>query len=164
VIPLSVHVPQNPATETSVASLSGKTRYLYRDSKISLFRDNIWMFATKPAGYLAARSMALKDAKKVGLFSHIGKGLIYRSLVGAKVARILIEEECGHLHANFAHIPTDIAMYASRMSGIPFSFISHANDLFERGWLLKEKADRALFSVTISNRRFFLCLVWDDGL
>jgi len=156
VIPLSVHVPGHVAMEKSVAGLAGKTRYLYRESKMTLFGENLWMLAKRPAGYLATCLMALKDAKNVGMFSHIGKGLIYRFLVGAKVAKILMEEGCDHLHANFAHIPTDIAMYASCMSDIPFSFVSHANDLFERGWLLREKVDRSLFSVTISdyNRQF----------
>jgi colanic acid/amylovoran biosynthesis glycosyltransferase len=65
---------------------------------------------------------------------------------------------CRHLHVHFAHVPTDIAMYAARFAGITFSFTSHANDLFERGWLLKEKVARSAQAMTISeyNRRFLV--------
>jgi hypothetical protein len=35
-----------------------------------------------------------------------------------------------HLHAHFCHGSTTIAMFASRLSGIPFSFTAHAKDLY----------------------------------
>jgi glycosyltransferase involved in cell wall biosynthesis len=57
---------------------------------------------------------------------------------------------------HFAHVPTQIAMYASAMSGVPFTIMAHANDIFERGLLLQQKAERAVKLVTISefNRAF----------
>jgi glycosyltransferase involved in cell wall biosynthesis len=47
-------------------------------------------------------------------------------------------------------------MYAAGMSAVPFSFTAHANDLFERGWLLDKKVQRSRFTVTISdyNKQF----------
>jgi len=87
---------------------------------------------------------------RVGLFSRTAFGLGYRFLFSASLAVKLIKEECDHLHVHFAHIPTDIAMYASSLSSIPFSVTAHANDIFERGWLLKEKVDRSSFFATIS--------------
>ena len=49
-------------------------------------------------------------------------------------------------------------MYAAGLSAIPFSFTAHANDIFERGWLLEQKVRRAKFAVTISehNRQFLI--------
>ena len=41
-------------------------------------------------------------------------------------------------------------MYASAFSGVPFTIMAHANDIFERGLLLRQKAQRALKLVTIS--------------
>ena len=35
-----------------------------------------------------------------------------------------------HLHAHFAHSPTSVAMFASRLSGLPFSFTAHAKDIY----------------------------------
>ena len=71
--------------------------------------------------------------------SHVGRGLLYRFFVASQVVDILKKEGCWHLHTHFAHVPTDIAVYASGISDVPFSFTSHANDLFERGWFLREK-------------------------
>jgi glycosyltransferase involved in cell wall biosynthesis len=47
-------------------------------------------------------------------------------------------------------------MYATKMIGASYSVTAHANDLFERGWLLKEKVERSSFFGTISefNKRF----------
>lgn len=48
-----------------------------------------------------------------------------------------------HLHAQMAHVPTTIAMYAARHLGIGFSFTGHAADLFRDRGLLAEKLRRA---------------------
>lgn len=71
-------------------------------------------------------------------------------MFSASLAVQLMQKKCDHLHVHFAHIPTDIAMYASVLSDIPFSVTAHANDIFERGWLLIEKVNRAKFFATIS--------------
>jgi glycosyltransferase involved in cell wall biosynthesis len=58
---------------------------------------------------------------------------------------------------HFADVPAQIAMYASAMSGVPFTIMAHANDIFERGLLLRQKADRAVKMATISEfNRVFL--------
>lgn len=57
-----------------------------------------------------------------------------------------------HFHAHFCHGSTTIAMFASRMSGIPFSFTAHAKDIYLKelnpGRLLPKKMRRAEFLVT----------------
>jgi glycosyltransferase involved in cell wall biosynthesis len=57
-----------------------------------------------------------------------------------------------HLHAHFCHGATTVAMFASRLSGIPFSFTAHAKDIYLRelnpGDLLQIKMRRARFAVT----------------
>lgn len=57
-----------------------------------------------------------------------------------------------HFHAHFCHGSTTIAMFASRMSGIPFSFTAHAKDIYLKslnpGRLLQKKMRRAEFLVT----------------
>jgi glycosyltransferase involved in cell wall biosynthesis len=107
---------------------------------------------------LRVLASAVGDAGRVGLLNRVGLGLLYRFMVAARAARILLDENCTHLHVHFAHIPTDIAMYAAGLSAIPFSFTAHANDIFERGWLLEQKVRRAKFAVTISehNRQFLI--------
>jgi len=57
-----------------------------------------------------------------------------------------------HLHAHFCHASTVVAMLASRLSGLPFSFTAHAKDIYREdmnpGDLLPLKLRRARFAVT----------------
>jgi len=69
------------------------------------------------------------------------------------IANAAIESgQIQHLHAHFCHGSTTIAMFASRMSGIPFSFTAHAKDIYLQelnpGNLLRKKMRRAEFLVT----------------
>ena len=158
VVPLSVHLPHSPAEGDALGDLGSRTEYLYRTPKSKVLRDNLYLLARRPVRYLRVLASAVGDAGRVGLFNRVGLGLLYRFFVAARAARILLDENCTHLHVHFAHIPTDIAMYAAGISAIPFSFTAHANDLFERGWLLEQKVQRAEFAVTISehNRQFLI--------
>ena len=158
IVPLSVHVPLSAAKAEGVEDLRDRTRYLYRTPKGKMLMAHLAVMIRRPVNYFSALWMVLLDAMGMGFTNRIGLGLIYRFFVAGQVARILLEEKCRHLHVHFAHIPTDIAMYASKISGIPFSFTSHANDLFERGWMLGKKVQRSQFAVTISehNRRFLI--------
>jgi colanic acid/amylovoran biosynthesis glycosyltransferase len=158
IVPISVHVPRSVAQEGKVRGIAARTRYLYREPGWRFIATNIGMLFRGPLRYPRAMFLALGDALRIGLTTHVGMGLLYRFWVASRVAAILKKENCRHLHVHFAHIPTDIAMYASVMSGVPFTFTSHANDLFERGWLLSQKVARARFAATISehNRRFLM--------
>ena len=150
VIPISVHVPSSPVTENRVSTLTEQTHYLYKEKGLITLMANLTMLCTAPLRYIKAWCTAFSDALRVRLFTRVGLGLIYRVFMASRVAVILQENKCTHLHANFAHIPTDIGMYAAQLANIPFSFTSHANDIFERGWLLPQKVARSKFAVTIS--------------
>jgi glycosyltransferase involved in cell wall biosynthesis len=57
-----------------------------------------------------------------------------------------------HLHAHFCHGVTTVAMFVSRLRGLPFSFTAHAKDIYlpelNPGDLLAVKMRRARFVVT----------------
>lgn len=163
VVPISVHVPTVAAQEDRLVDLVNKTSYLYRMGIVSFLLANITCFFSSPPKYFRTLGIVFLDSLKVGLFSRTGLGLFYRFLAACRVAIILRQRCCNHLHTHFAHVPTDIAMYASLLTGVPFSFTSHANDLFERGWLLLEKVGRAKFAVTISeyNREYLVSMGCD---
>lgn len=148
---VSIHRPINKALSTELENLEKRTFYLYEQAISNVIISNLFLFLFHPIRYFSTIAMVIADISRVGLFSHVGKGLGYRFFVAAGLVRFLRKNNIDHIHANFAHIPTDITMYAAALHGISFSFISHANDLFERGWLLKEKVERAKFAVTISN-------------
>jgi colanic acid/amylovoran biosynthesis glycosyltransferase len=149
--PVSIHRPSVKAESDVLINLASDTFYLYEQPFSKVVSQNLFLLLSSPLKYLSALKMALVDALSVGVFSHIGKGLLYRFIIAAGFVSYLKENDIEHIHSNFAHIPTDIAMYAAALYGIEFSFISHANDLFERGWLLKEKVERSKFAVTISS-------------
>jgi colanic acid/amylovoran biosynthesis glycosyltransferase len=158
IIPVSVHEPESAAKGYEPELIMKKTSFLYNDSIAAMFLWNVKSFLRYPLRYIKTLIMSIRDSFKSGLFSHIGMGILYRFAAASHLVHIMLTEKCKHLHVHFAHIPTDIAMYASSISGIPFSFTGHANDLFERGWLLKEKVERSKFAVTISefNRKFLI--------
>ncbi len=156
VVPVSVHAPADPAEEDHVLPLAQRTACLYGRSRRQLIGAHIALLTAAPWRYAKTLATALADVLHVGPFNRTGMGLLYRFGVSACLAVLLKREGCSHLHVHFAHIPTDLAMYAALLTGVPFSFTAHANDLFERAWLLKQKVRRAMFAITISeyNRRF----------
>ena len=146
------------ALESRVEALRISTHYLYGKGLANFILAAFCQLFTTPLNFIRTIGIALHDASTVGLNSRTALGLLYRFLAACRVACILREKNCRHLHAHFAHVPTDIAMYAVSLVGIPFSFTSHANDLFERGYLLSEKIARCTFAVTISefNKSFMV--------
>jgi len=58
-----------------------------------------------------------------------------------------------HLHAHFGTNSTAVAMFASALSGIPYSFTAHGSEEFEKAPLLSldEKLTRATFAVCVSS-------------
>jgi len=150
VLPISVHRPSPPATGPEADRLRRVTCYLYEQSRGSLLLSHLRRLVTHPVGYILSLYLLVGDLFRVGPISRTAAGLCYRWARASHLADILKTNRCEHFHTHFAHIPTDLAMYASIMGGVPFSFTAHANDLFERGWLLKEKVKRAAFAATIS--------------
>ena len=154
--PFSVHRPSHIASESSLTDLKNDVFHLYEVSKGHVLLDSLTMLVTHPAGYFKAASRLMLDIWHQGLISRSAIGLTYRFFYAATLAKQLKKANIQHLHVHFAHIPTDIAMYAAPMANIGFSVQAHANDLFERGWLLKQKVSRSAFFATISefNQRF----------
>ncbi len=68
---------------------------------------------------------------------------------GYLVHRLLPASGVTHLHAHFAHSPTSVAMFTSRLTGIPFSFTAHAKDIYTSDpRQIREKIGLARFVVT----------------
>lgn len=72
----------------------------------------------------------------------------------AQVAMLARQRGLTHLHAHFATAATTVAMLASRMSGIPYSFTAHAKDIFHESVReddLRAKLSGASTIVTVSD-------------
>lgn len=154
--PFSVHRPSHIASEESLIELRNDVFHLYEMPKSQALLDNLLMLLIRPSGYIKALGRLGCDVFMQGVISRSSLGLCYRFFYAAILAKQLRQNCIQHLHVHFAHIPTDIAMYAAPMAGIHYSVQAHANDLFERGWLLKQKVSRSAFFATISefNQRF----------
>jgi glycosyltransferase involved in cell wall biosynthesis len=76
------------------------------------------------------------------------------------LARWVERHRVTHLHAVWATYPASVAMAASEITGVPFSFAGHAHDLYFNPTQLHEKVVRAAFvtTCTASNRAFLLRL------
>ncbi|WP_045221033.1 glycosyltransferase [Desulfonatronum thioautotrophicum] len=75
-------------------------------------------------------------------------------------------EPVGHIHAHFAHTPTSVALYAARMSGLPFSFTAHAKDIYTQPpsrLLAKMLQARFVITCTRYNREHLETLVRTMG-
>lgn len=62
---------------------------------------------------------------------------------------LLKDKNIVHLHGHFAHSPTSVTLFASLLSGTPFSFTAHAKDIYTSSReKLKKKIERARFVTT----------------
>lgn len=75
-------------------------------------------------------------------------------------ARLMKHKRIQHIHAAWASYPATAAWVASELTGIPFSFSSHAYDIYMVRSLLREKIERSRFVVTCAetNRRALIAV------
>jgi len=148
VLPITVRPPASVARGQD--ALAQRTRVLYDRSAPALVLQGLASLPGFGARTLKALGWLLADMLRVGPWRLESWKLAYQWLMGARLAKMLRREQCVHLHVHFAHTPTQIAMYASAFAGVPFTVMAHANDIFERGLLLPQKASRARKLLTIS--------------
>ncbi len=119
------------------------------------FSGGHWrLFKTRPVNYartlLEALRLAFKHRKALW---RPETAFVKEFLQAGYIAeRVLTAGSIRHLHAHFCHSATTVAMFASRLCGLPFSFTAHAKDIYVRalnpGDLLQTKLRRAKFAVT----------------
>ncbi len=80
------------------------------------------------------------------------------TVMGAALAEELAPLNVEHIHAHHGYFATWMALAASRLLGIGFSFTLHGSDLLQRADLLAAKLRACQFCVTVSdfNRRYIL--------
>ncbi len=82
----------------------------------------------------------------------------HRQMQGTALAMLASAMGIGHLHAHFGTDATTVALLASRLSRIPYSFTAHAKDIFhtyvnelEDTRMRRQKLAEASFVVTVSD-------------
>ncbi len=118
-------------------------------------QSQIKIFCLRPIGWLLTflECLVMSFRFRKGFFALPRKVFFKEFLQAGYIAeQVLSLRTIRHLHAHFAHGSTTIAMFASRMSGLPFSFTAHAKDIYLQelnpGNLLLTKMKRARFVVT----------------
>jgi glycosyltransferase involved in cell wall biosynthesis len=143
------YLPQaSPLSESSFLKWSWENIPKFADSHLRLLK-------TRPLAYLKtiAECLAMSFKYRNGIFEMPREVFFKEFLQAGFIAfKALENNHIKHLHAHFCHGSTTIAMFASQMSGIPFSFTAHAKDIYLKelnpGDLLKKKMRRAEFLVT----------------
>ncbi len=120
-----------------------------------------WM--SRPARYLRALRLAWQTAPKG--WKGRAYNLIYFVEAGV-LADELARQGVTHLHNHIAKASCTVAMLASDLSEIPYSFTIHGPDIFfePRHWRIDEKAARAAFVACISDfcRSQLMCFAAQD--
>ena len=75
-------------------------------------------------------------------------------LQAGAIAPLVEDGGFGHIHAHFASATTSVALYVSRLAGVPYSFTAHAKDIYldtVRAADVRRKLGGARFAVTVSD-------------
>jgi colanic acid/amylovoran biosynthesis glycosyltransferase len=126
-----------------------QTRYVVKNGFGEVVRRFVATLLSRPL----LTSRVIVQAVKIGWRSDRGllRNLAYVA-EAAVVAHWCRRDTVQHLHAHFGTNSAAIAMLASQLSGIPFSFTAHGPDEFERATLLSldVKLEHAAFVVCVS--------------
>jgi glycosyltransferase involved in cell wall biosynthesis len=158
----SMRSPRETFTHASVRRIKARVDYLPEriiDKRLPvLCWHNVCQAFRHPRSYAHAARLAWRRwrrTRKSATIKHVLQA-------GYLCHKLLRGSTCRHLHAHFAHSPASVAMFASLMSGLPFSFTAHAKDIYTSDpRQLAEKAAAATFLTTCTayNRTYLQSIV-----
>ena len=145
---ISLRHPRESFSHESVKNIRAEVDYL--PSTIlgglpRLMAHNLMLAAKRPRIYAGTLKTAFRR------FLRTRKSATVKHLLqaGVVVNQILPGSSIVHFHAHFAHSPTSVALFASQLSGLPFSFTAHAKDIYTTDpRQLREKIVMARFVAT----------------
>ena len=126
-----------------------RTRYLLPPSVGGLIGAHARLLSRSPKRYLSSLKLAM-ETKRAGVRGGLYQGFYFAE--AGLLAERLQAEGFDHLHSHLADVSTSVAMLASSLSGVPFSFTLHGPGVFfdANVWRLDAKIDRAAFVSCIS--------------
>ena len=145
---VSMRHPRESFAHASVARIRARADYLpstMTDHLGELLPPVLALALTRPGRLWKAVRIASRRwlrTRKSATLKHLLQAayLVQNLLPGSNTVQF---------HAHFAHSPTSVAMFASILSGIPFSFFAHAKDIYTSDpRQLREKMAMARFAVT----------------
>ncbi len=133
----------------ALTSLSDESLMQWLKNNLSVFSSaHKKLFKTHPFRYIKtlfeAIGFAVTAREKQFIKEFLQAGFIAQKALASGRIR--------HLHAHFCHTATTVTMFASSLSGLPFSFTAHAKDIYlpelNPGNILPLKMRRATFIAT----------------
>jgi colanic acid/amylovoran biosynthesis glycosyltransferase len=162
VVTFAIWKPDKNKISQEVRHLVDTTHYVFPISWPEFVRAHLYFLGTRPGKYL-------------GTLRHVltGKGESWenrrRTFIhfcdAIYLAREMERQDVRHIHAHFAINAATIALVASRMLDISYSFTAH-NSFFTDRVILKQKATGARFIIAISefSKQFLNRLVPGDDI
>lgn len=146
-VPLRIFSVKDPGGEpvhAKVAEVRAEVTYLsFRCRWKRIVLANLRLARKLPTRYLRALCHAISYGRI---------GIVRRFFQAGYLADLLRREPVAHLHAHFATAPTLVAMFASELTGIPYTFTAHARDIYvdTQHRLLRKQIAQAHAVVTVS--------------
>ncbi len=147
----SLRGAKDPIIHDQARELLSRTLYLPFLFSFKLLWVNLKWKVTKPGKYFPAFFKVIKGNLKSPQF-------LIRSLVffpkSVLFADWALKNEVGHMHAYWATYPATVAFIVNELTGISYSFMGHAHDIYLDTTFLAEKMSRATFisTCTTSNK------------
>jgi colanic acid/amylovoran biosynthesis glycosyltransferase len=138
----SLYGPRPARRLAGMAEVLAPVHHLGLAATGTLFRDLLRFRRTW--GPEAARFLRQVAVRRWRRLETAGEAL-WASLTGVHLAGIMRDEGIDHIHAPWADGPATAAWVASGLSGIPFSFCAHAQDIYPPDGALLEKISAAAF-------------------
>ena len=148
VLPVTLRKPESPAVGHE--SLAARTVCLRGMWQWKSILNGLLTLCSGRLNVILAFKHLLHDLSVVSVLDVRFYKLIFNFIESARLATMILDYKCCHIHVHFAHVPAQIGMYSAALAGIPFTVTAHANDIFVRNFLLLEKARRSAKFLTVS--------------
>ncbi len=150
----SVREPDKGPSHKKVTQVRAKVTHLaLRPHWKQAAAANLRLLWRQPGRYLRVLFQAITG--RASRFHRFGPP--WHFFEAAYLVDILSRSPADHLHAHFASTPTRVALFAHRLSGIPYTFTAHAKDIFvsdPEAFRVKLEGARAVVTCTQYNRDF----------
>jgi glycosyltransferase involved in cell wall biosynthesis len=149
----SMRQPRESFSHASVSRIRARVDYLPTEllpDFLHLLIPNIFLAAKRPKAFHAALGTArrgLSPGSELATLKHLLQAGYLTN------THLLPAGNVAQLHGHFAHSPTSVTMFASLLSGIPFSFTAHAKDIYTSDHdKLRRKMANAVFVATCTKQ------------
>jgi colanic acid/amylovoran biosynthesis glycosyltransferase len=127
-----------------------KTLYIVKQGIVSIFLSMLSVLLSCPGKFFSTLLLSIQISKKSD------RSLLFHLIYFAEACRMqawLKLHQSQHIHAHFGTNSAEIAMFASQISGVPYSFTVHGPEEFDKPQSLglATKITHAKFVVAISS-------------